>query len=287
VKLQPNGVNLFAACVALRGGRALALILLAASAFAQQTAPGASRFQAFKGMTKKQALDATAKLNKSPKLLYAENFIVCPEVADGLQAGQGVWTTGLHIINLDYSNSAPFELDFFNPDGSVATVGIVGQSSGVTLLSGTLLPGQEITYETSGLPATFQNYWAMLNVNTSGAYTSLYEDINLFNAASNYLSSTSAPSDFGVNNNSSNPGVFFAFDNTNNQFTTAAFVNPDSTNYYNANTLQIQFLDSAGALIDTEVVTINPGEQTAIVIANTYPLTANIAGTMYWHAAVN
>jgi hypothetical protein len=278
---QSTGVKLLAASTSFRNGKALAMILLAAGAYAQPAPNGLNRFQAFKGMTKQQALDATAKVNKVPKLLYAENFFVCPQVADGLQAGQGVWTTGFHIINLDTANSAPYELDFFTPAGAAASVGIVGQASSVSSLSGILLPKQEVTYVTTGLPATVEVYWAMLNTTASGAYVSLYEDINLFNAANNYLSSMASPSDFGVNNTSTNPGLFFAFDNTNEQYTTAAFANPDLTNYFDANTLQIQFLDSTGTLFDTETYTIPPGTQTAIVIANQWPKTANISGTMY------
>lgn len=253
--------------------------LLAVAAFGQLN-PGPNAPKQTTTVTKREALNALAAAGKSPKLLYAEDFFVVPQIADGTQAGQGVWTTAFHIINLDTANSWPYELDFYTPAGAAASVGIVGLGS-VTSVSGTLVPGQVVTYVTSGLPATVQTYWGVLNLNNSGPWVSVWETVNLANSAANYLSSMAGPSDFGVNYTSTNPGLFFPFDNTNNQFTTAAFANPDFTNYYNANTLQIQFLDSTGTLIDTENYTVNPGTQTAVVVSNTWPKTANIAGTMY------
>jgi hypothetical protein len=255
-------------------------ILLTVSAFAQQAPGSLNHFQAFQGMTKQQALNAVAKANKIPKLLYAENFFVVPEIVDGLQAGLGVWTTELHIVNLDPNNTGSFELDFFNQNGTAATVGIVGQGPSTSIL-GTLNPGQIATYVTAGEPASVQVTWAQLNNSTTGAYVSVYETINLSDAAAHCLSSMSGPSDYGVNNYSTQPGVYLPFDNTNGALTAAAFANPDSTNTYNANTLQIQFIDAKGQLFDTETLTIPPGNQVALMIASQWPKTANLAGTLY------
>src|SRR5580658_4638977 len=154
------------------------LILLAASAFAQQTAGGVNRSEAFRGMTKKQVMEASADANKVPKLLGAEFFYVVPQVADGLQAGQGVWTTIFHVINLDWNNNADFELDFYNQNGTAASIGIVCPASGsingsactagavtsMTSITGTLNKGQVLSYSTGGLPAVVQSYWATLNI---------------------------------------------------------------------------------------------------------------------------
>jgi hypothetical protein len=271
------------------------LILLTAPAIAQQTPGGVNRSEAFKGMTKKQVMEATADANKAPKLLGAEYFIIVPQVADGLQAGQGVWTTVFHVVNLDWENNADFELDFYNQSGTAASIGIVCPASGsingsactagavtsMTSITGTLDKGQVLSYSTGGLPAVVQSYWATLNVNTSGAFTSVFETINLFNAAANYLASESGPSDYGVQNTANIPGLYLPFDNTNTNFTTAAFANPDFENSINVNSLEIYFVNSAGALFDTETYTVPPGTQTAIVIANQWPKTADIAGTMY------
>jgi len=270
------------------------LILLTAPAFAQQTAPGVSRSEAFKGMTKKQVMEATADANKVPKLLGAEGFYVVPQVADGLQAGQGVWTTIFHVVNLDWENSADFELDFYNQNGSAANIGIVCPASGtingsacttgtvtsMPMITGTLDKGQVLSYSTGGL-GVVTSYWATLNINTSGPFTSVYETINLFNAAANYLASESGPSDYGVQNTANVPGLYLPFDNTNSNFTTAAFANPDFENSINVNSLEIYFVNSSGTLFDTESYTVPPGTQTAIVIANQWPKTADIAGTMY------
>jgi hypothetical protein len=271
------------------------LILLAASALAQQTNPSLNRFQAFQGMTKKQAMEASANDSKVPKLLGAEYYYIVPQVADGDQAGQGIWTTVFHIVNLDPENSADFELDFYNQGGTAANVGITCPSSGsinggactagavtsMSSITGTLAKGQQLSYSTGGLPATVTSYWAALNVNTSGPFTSVYETINLFNAASNYLASESGPSDYGVQNTANTPGLYLPFDNTNSSFTTAAFANPDFPNSYDVNSLEIYFINSSGTLFDTESYTVAPGTQTAIVIANQWPKTADIAGTMY------
>lgn len=271
------------------------LILLTAAAFAQQTATGVNRSEAPKGATKKLAMEATAQTSKVPKLLGAENFFIVPQVADGLQAGQGVWTTVFHVINLDWNNNADFELDFYNQNGTAASIGIVCPASGsingsactagtvtsMSSITGTLDKGQALNYSTGGLPAVVQSYWATLNVNTSGAFTAVYETINLFNAAANYLASESGPSDYGVQNTSNVPGLYLPFDNTNTNFTTAAFANPDFENSINVNSLEIYFVNSSGTLFDTESYTVPPGTQTAIVIANQWPKTADIAGTMY------
>jgi hypothetical protein len=260
------------------------LILLTVSAFAQQTPP----------VTKKQLLDATVKANKVPKLLGAEYFYIVPQVADGTQAGQGVWTTEFHVIDLDPENGENFELDFYNQDGTAATVGIVCPASATisgvacaagavvqeSMITGTLSPSQILTYVTGGLPAVQATYWAELNVNTSGPFTAVYETIDLFNAAANYLSSESGPTDYGVQNTVNVPGLDLPFDNTNGNAAAAAFVNPDFTNSYDVNNLEIYFIDSTGNLFDTESYTVAPGTQTAILIASQWPLTANIAGTM-------
>jgi hypothetical protein len=269
------------------------LILLSASAFAQQLPPGLNRFQAFKGMTKQQAREATG--GKSPKLLYAENFFVAAQGVDGLQAGQGVWTTEFHIVNLDPVNATTFEVDFFTPSGTAASVGIIGTGGTVTSVSsvsGALSPGQEVTYVTGGLPATTQVFWGMLNFTGTGEFVSLYEAINLFNAAANYLASESGPSDFGIYNESTSPGTYLPFDNTDTNFTTLAFVNPDAqidaqtgtTGVYTAEvpTLQITFINSAGNVVGSAVTyTVPTGTQTNVIVANTWPQTAGIAGTMY------
>jgi hypothetical protein len=271
------------------------LILLTASAIAQQTPAGVNRPAAIKATTKKQAMEASTDANKVPKLLGAENFFIVPQVADGLQAGQGVWTTIFHVINLDWNNNADFELDFYNQNGTAASIGIVCPASGsingsactagavtsMTSITGTLNKGQVLSYSTGGLPAVVQSYWATLNINTSGAFTSVYETIDLFNAASNYLASESGPSDWGVQNTANIPGLYLPFDNTNSNFTTAAFANPDFENSINVNSLEIYFVNSSGTLFDTESYTVPPGTQTAIVIANQWPKTADIAGTMY------
>jgi hypothetical protein len=279
------------------------LILLTASAFAQQLdpslplPPGLSRGQGPEGATRQRAL-RTIKAAKSPKLLYAEYYNIVPQVVDGLQAGQGVWTTELHVVNLDPGFSTTFELDFFNPDGSAASVGIVGTGGTVTQMSsvsGTLDPLQEVTYVTGGLPTTTQVGWAMLNQSvgglfTTGYYVSVYETINLFNAAANYLASESGPSDFGIYNDTGNPGTSLAFDNTNSSFTTLAFVNPDAQidaqigTGYTAEVplLYITFVNSAGAVIGSPVTyTVPTGTQTNVIMANTWPQTAGLAGTMY------
>jgi hypothetical protein len=72
-----------------------------------------------------------------------------------------------------------------------------------------------------------------------------------------------------------------AFDNTLGASTTAAFANPDIANTYNANTIQIEFIDLKGEIFDTETLTVAPGTQTAVVIADQWPMTANAAGTIY------
>jgi hypothetical protein len=274
------------------------LTLLTASAFAQQPSPsqplppGLRRFQTYKGMTREQVLAANKETTKNPKLLYAEYYFIAPQIVDGLQAGQGVWTTEFHIINLDPINSTTFELDFFNPSGTAASVGIVGTGGAVTSVSsvsGSLDPGQEVTYVTGGLPTTTQVYWGMLNYNSTGQFVSLYESINLFNAASNYLASESGPSDFGIYNYSNDPGTYLPFDNTNSGFTTLAFVNPDAqidaevgTGYTaEVPSIQISFINSSGTVFDTETYTVPSGTQTNVIIANTWPKTAGIAGTMY------
>ena len=279
------------------------LILLTASAFAQQLTPfqplppGLGRGQGLEGMTKPRSL-RTIKEAKTPKLLYSEYYNIAPQVVDGLQAGQGVWTTELHIINLDPGFAATFELDFFTPEGGAASVGIVGTGGTVTQVSsvsGSLAPLQEVTYVTGGLPTTTQVSWGMLNQSvgglfTQGYYVSVYETINLFNAAANYLASESGPSDFGIYFDAGNPGTSLAFDNTNSGFTTLAFVNPDAqidaqigTGYTaEVPTLQITFLNSAGAVIGSPVsYTVPTGTQTNVIIANTWPQTAGLAGTMY------
>jgi len=257
------------------------LVLLAASVFAQQTPSRLNRFQAFQGMTKQQALDTVAQTTKVPKLSYAENYFVLPQVADGTQAGQGVWTTEFHIVNLDPAHTASFELDFYNANGTPATFLIAGPTFEVSSISGTLNPGEMATYVTAGLPKTVQTGWAALNVNTTGAYVSAYETINLYNPAENYLSSVAGPSDFGVDGYNNQPGTYLPFDNTNGAVTTAAFANPDFANVYSANTLQIEFIDMKGVVFDTETYTVAPGTQTAVVIANQWPKTANLSGTMY------
>jgi len=254
------------------------MILLAVSAIAQQTPSRSGGFRAFHSMTKQQALDTVAQTTKVPKLEYAENFFVLPQVADGLQAGQGVWTTEFHIINLDPNNTAAFELDFYNQNGTPATFTIVGPTFMGTSISGTLDPGEVASYVTAGLPATVQVGWAKLNPNTSGAYVSVYETINLYNSAANYLSSVAGPSDYGVNAYSNEPGVYMAFDNTLGASTTAAFANPDIANTYNANTIQIEFIDLKGEIFDTETLTVAPGTQTAVVIADQWPMTAKRGG---------
>lgn len=272
------------------------LILLTASAFAQQLAPGLNRFQAKEVTT--QRAKRTIKAAKSPKLLYAEFYNIIPQVVDGLQAGQGVWTTELHIVNLDPNFSTTFELDFFNPEGASASVGIVGTGGTVTQMSsvsGTLDPLQEVTYVTGGLPTTTQVGWAMLNQSVGGLFTenyyvSVYETINLFNAAANYLASESGPSDFGIDNLPTSPGSSLPFDNTNSSFTTLAFVNPDAqidaqigTGYTaEVPTLQITFVNSAGSVIGSPVTyTVPTGTQTNVIIANTWPQTAGLAGMMF------
>src|ERR1700733_10234520 len=141
------------------------LILLTAAAFAQQAPGGPNRFQAPKGTTKKQAMEAITESSKVPKLLGAENFFIVPQVADGLQAGQGVWTTLFHVINLDWDNNADFELDFYNQSGTAASSGILCPASGsingsacpagavtsMSSITGTLDKGQVLTYSTGGL----------------------------------------------------------------------------------------------------------------------------------------
>jgi hypothetical protein len=277
------------------------LILLSASAFAQQVnpsqplPPGLGR--GLEGMTKPRAL-RTVKDAKTPKLLYAEYYNIVPQVVDGLQAGQGVWTTELHVVNLDPNYATTFELDFYNPEGAAASVGIVGTGGTVTQMSsisGSLEPLQEVTYVTGGLPTTTQVGWAMLNQSvgglfTEGYYVSVYETINLFNAAANYLASESGPSDFGITFTSTSPGSSLAFDNTNSGFTTLAFVNPDAqidaqigTGYTaEVPVLYITFVNSAGAVIGTPVTyTVPTGTQTNVIVANTWPQTAGLAGTMY------
>jgi len=118
---------------------------------------------------------------------------------------------------------------------------------------------------------------------TSGYFVSLYEAINLFNAAANYLSSMAGPSDFGIYNDPQNPGAYLPFDNTNGAETSAAFVNPDAQFGGGAGvpTLLITFINSAGVVFDTETLTIPSGTQTAVIIPNQWPKTANIAGSMY------
>lgn len=261
------------------------LILLTALGFAQQLPPGLKRFQAHKGMTKQQVLEAAA--TKNPKLLYAEFYFVAPQVVDGLVPGQGIFTTEFHIVNLDPENATTFELDFYNQNGTAASVGIVGTGGTVTsmsTISGSLAAGQAVTYVTGGLPASTQTTWAMLN-SSSGYFVSLYETINLFNAAANYLSSMAGPSDFGIYNNAYDPGTYLPFDNTNGAETSAAFVNPDAQLPAGAAalvpTLLIYFINSEGVIFDTETFTVPSGTQTAVIIPNQWPKTANLAGTMY------
>jgi hypothetical protein len=274
------------------------LILLTASAFPQQLPPGLSRFQAFKGMTKQQAKEAV-KANKSPKLFYAEYYFVAPQIVDGTQAGQGVWTTEFSLNNLDPASATTFELDFYNEDGTVATLGIVCPTTATlngtactagavvqeSMITGPLAAGQSVTYVTGGLPASQQIAWGLLNFNTTGYFVSLYEGINLFNAAANYLSSEAGPSDFGIYNTPNSPGTYLPFDNTNSDYTAIGVVNPDAQlpagDASLVPTLQITFLNAAGVVFDTEQFTLASGTHQQIVIANTWPLTAGIAGTMY------
>jgi len=109
------------------------LILLTASGFAQHLPADSKRFQAHRGMTKQQVIETAA--SKNPKLLYAELYFIAPQVVDGLVPGQGVFTTEFHVINLDPENSSTFELDFYNQDGTVASLGIVGTGGTVTSMS--------------------------------------------------------------------------------------------------------------------------------------------------------
>lgn len=271
------------------------LILLTASAFPQQPRGGLNRLEAFKGTPRQPAADASASDVKVPKLLGAEFFFILPHVVDGLVPGQGVFTTEYHVINLDPNNPADFELDFFTQAGVAAEVGIAcpatleisgvactsGTVTSETKLTGVLDKGQIITYVTGGLPASAQVTWAEINVNTSGPFTAVYETINLANVAANYLSSTAVVSDYGVQNTTNVPGLYLPFDNTNSAETSAAFANPDFLNSYNVNNLEIYFINSSGTLFDTETFTLAPGTQNAIIIANQWPKTVNIAGTMY------
>jgi hypothetical protein len=155
-----------------------------------------------------------------------------------------------------------------------------------------LNPGQAVTYVTGGLPTTTQVFWGMLNYNSTGEFVSLYEAINLFNSAANYLASEAGPSDFGIYNYSTSPGTYLPFNNANSEFTTLAFVNPDAqidaqtgtSGVYTAEipSLQITFIDSAGNVIGNPVIyTVPTGTQTNVIIANTWPQTAGLAGTMY------
>jgi hypothetical protein len=246
--------------------RLLPILCLSASLMAQAPAP------------------PSGAVRRSPQIAYAQAFGLLPQIVDG-----DIWSTVIKVVNLDSQSAEPYEVDFFNEDGSTALVSFVGQSGPVSKLSGSLNPGQTAVFTTPGTTSPTQTTWAILNNNTTGQYISTYELLRNTQPSIHYFAETAVATQIGFYNesipNSTPTGVvaggYLPFDNTNGALTALAVVNPDFAGTSGTDTLLIQVINSSGSVIAQHTLPQLKGTHQDFLIQNLWPETRNLAGTLY------
>jgi hypothetical protein len=244
--------------------RLLPILCFSASLVAQGPAPGAVR--------------------RSPQIAYAQAFGLLPQIVDG-----DIWSTVIKVVNLDSQSAEPYEVDFYNENGSAAQVSFIGQSGPVSKLTGTLNPGQTAVFTTPGTTTPTQTTWGILNNAATGNYISTYELLRNTQPSIHYFAETAVATQEGFYNQAipgSSPagvvaGGYLPFDNTNGALTALAVVNPDFAGTAGTDTLLIQVINSSGTVIATHDLQQPKGTHQDFLIQNVWTETRGQAGTLY------
>ena len=207
-----------------------------------------------------------------PKILQADKFEVLPQVVDG-----GQYTTQVVISNLNQTQ-ASYQVDFFDDNGASVSFNFVDIGN-VSSLSGSLNPGQTVTFSTAGQETSTQG-WALISADHTDYGVSVYEivrsSLNSLNAAETPVMGTYGF--YGVQGLQS--GVM-QFDNTNGFLTSMALVNADVLGAYGTNsTLNVTILDDQGNTLGQHTVTLNAGQHIAFILSDKGPEVNNARGSL-------
>ncbi|HEX4807410.1 MAG TPA: hypothetical protein VH325_00680 [Bryobacteraceae bacterium] len=220
-----------------------------------------------------------AASGKSPAILGAEYFSILPHMVDGSAVG---WTTEVVVTNTG-TDVESWEVDFYSDSNQSLQFQFAGVGN-TSSLTGTLNPGQSVTYTTTGQTAANGaqvDGWGSLNAN-SGSSISVYQVLVDSLPSFLFASSSSTQTGFGIGGSSSQPGAVIPFDNTSGFIDGLAFTNPDSANQYSSgDTLNVTVYDSNYNQLGTHQVTVAAGNKVLVVMPTTWTETANQKGSLY------
>jgi hypothetical protein len=189
-------------------------------------------------------------------------------------AGNG-WETTIVLMDLG-SSPLSFRQSFFGNDGTATPFAMHVDGSASNLptaaVQGTIGANGTVRYTLSGSSSMLQEGWSLLTF--TGALNQLDGYAILRHAA------TSGGFSFEVTlalNNMQDFSARLPFDNTGGFQTQLTVVNPASNM---AAQVRLTYFDAQGQTILLDSLTLNPGEQTTIVIPNTYPDLAGQSGTI-------
>ena len=190
-------------------------------------------------------------------------YNVIPQVATG-----GGWKTTFMIANLEKAKAVTWSLKFFDPAGKPLQVSTLNQGRG-SVIGGVLQTNGSVTVETEDSGTLIQG-WALLE--SSGT-----DDIG---AVVIFRSRSPGRPDYEAVvpvSEDTDYDFVMPFDNSSGFVTSLAWVNAGT---FSDVTFDLDVFDESGIKIDTQKVTLKPGQRDAFELASKFPATAGRRGTI-------